>query len=118
MVDEEYRRPDPEALLQVAQDEENGKKRGELTIYFGSAPGVGKTYAMLHDARLRKQDGKDVVVGYVEPHGRPETEALLEGLEIIPLRVSEYKGILLKEMDLDAILSRSAQLVLVDELAH
>lgn len=118
MLDEEYKRPDPEALLQVAQDEESREKRGKLTIYFGSAPGVGKTYAMLYDARLRKQEGKDVVVGYVETHGRAETKALLEGLEIIPLRVSEYKGILLKEMDLDAILSRKPQLVLVDELAH
>ncbi len=118
MVDEEHKRPDPEALLQIAQEEENGKKRGKLTIYFGSAPGVGKTYAMLYDARLRKQEGKDIVVGYVETHGRAETEALLEGLEIIPPRISEYKGIQLKEMDLDAILSRSPQLVLVDELAH
>ncbi|MER3446818.1 MAG: sensor histidine kinase KdpD [Candidatus Dadabacteria bacterium] len=118
VVDEEYKRPDPEALLQVACDEESQQRRGKLTIYFGSAPGVGKTYAMLYDARLRKQEGKDVVVGYIETHGRAETEALLEGLEIIPLRISEYKGILLKEMDLDAILSRSPRLVLVDELAH
>ncbi len=118
MVDEEHKRPEPEALLEAAQDEETGKKRGKLTIYFGSAPGVGKTYAMLYDARLRKQEGKDVVAGYVEPHGRVETEALLEGLETIPLRVSEYKGILLKEMDLEAILSRKPQLALVDELAH
>jgi two-component system sensor histidine kinase KdpD len=118
VVDEEYKRPDPEALLKVAQDEEIGQSRGKLTIYFGSAPGVGKTYAMLYDARLQKEEGKDVVVGYIEPHGRAETEALLEGLEIIPPRTSEYKGILLKEMDLEAILSRKPQLVLVDELAH
>ncbi len=118
VADEEYRRPEPEALLQVVQDEETGSRHGKLTIYFGSAPGVGKTYAMLYDARLRKQEGKDVVVGYVETHGRAETEALLEGLEIVPLRICEYKGVLLKEMDLDAILSRSPQLVLVDELAH
>src|SRR5574341_1144343 len=115
MVDEEHKRPEPEALLEVARNEEVRESRGKLTIYFGSAPGVGKTYAMLYDARLRKQEGKDVVVGYVETHGRAETEALLEGLEIIPLCTSEYKGILLKEMDLEGILSRKPQLVLVDE---
>lgn len=118
MVDEEYKRPEPEALLEVARHEEIGQSRGKLTIYFGSAPGVGKTYAMLYDARLHKKEGKDIVVGYVETHGRSETEALLEDLEIIPLRISEYKGILLKEMDLEAVLSRKPQLVLVDELAH
>jgi two-component system, OmpR family, sensor histidine kinase KdpD len=118
MLNDEHKRPEPEALLQVAQDEEIGEKRGKLTIYFGSAPGVGKTYSMLYDARLRKRDGNDVVVGYVETHGRAETEALLEGLETIPLRISEYKGITLKEMDLEAILSRKPRLVLVDELAH
>jgi two-component system sensor histidine kinase KdpD len=118
VVDEEYKRPEPEAFLEVAQEEEIGKSHGKLTIYFGSAPGVGKTYAMLYDARLRKQEGKDVVVGYVETHGRPETEALLEGLEIIPPCTSEYKGLLLKEADLEAILSRKPQLVLIDELAH
>lgn len=118
MLNEEHKRPEPEALLQVAQDEETGKKRGKLTIYFGSAPGVGKTYSMLYDARLRKLDGNDVVIGYVETHGRAETEALLEGVETIPPRISEYKGILLKEMDLEAVLSRKPQLVLVDELAH
>ena len=81
-------------------------------------PGVGKTYEMLQTARARKRDGDDVVVGVVETHGRKETEALLEGLEVIPRRRVEYKGQSLEEMDLDAILARRPQLVLVDELAH
>jgi two-component system sensor histidine kinase KdpD len=118
MLNDEHKRPEPEALLQVAQDEETGEKRGKLTIYFGSAPGVGKTYSMVYDARLRKQEGNDVVIGYVETHGRAETDALLEGVETIPPRISEYKGISLREMDLEGVLSRKPQLVLVDELAH
>ncbi|HWR26454.1 MAG TPA: DUF4118 domain-containing protein [candidate division Zixibacteria bacterium] len=89
-----------------------------MTIYFGAAPGVGKTYSMLTDARMRKQEGIDVVVGYVETHGRAETETLLEGLETIPRVVSEYKGVQLAEMDLDGVLVRRPRLVLVDELAH
>jgi two-component system sensor histidine kinase KdpD len=118
LVDEEFKRPEPEALLEVARDEEAEKGRGKLTIYFGSAPGVGKTYAMLYDARLRKQEGKEVVIGYVEIHRRVETEALLEGLEIVSPRISEYKGILFKETNLEAVLSRKPELVLIDELAH
>src|SRR5574341_738619 len=106
MVDEEHKRPEPEALLEVARNEEVRESRGKLTIYFGSAPGVGKTYAMLYDARLCKQEGKDVVVGYVETHGRAETEALLEGLEIIPPRLIAYQDAQLKEFDLDAALRR------------
>jgi two-component system sensor histidine kinase KdpD len=118
MADEEYQRPSPEALLQLAQREEAQKARGRLTIYFGAAPGVGKTYAMLADARLRRQEGRDVVVGYVATHGRAETEALLEGLEIIPSKVFQYKGMQLQEVDLDRIIKRKPQIVLVDELAH
>ncbi len=116
--EEEYKRPSPEAMLDLAQKEEAQEKRGKLTIYFGSAPGVGKTYAMLTDARLRKQEGVDVVLGYVETHGRPETDALLEGLEIIPPLVIKYMGMPLKEVDLGEVLSRKPKLVLVDELAH
>jgi two-component system sensor histidine kinase KdpD len=116
--EEEYKRPSPEALLEVAQKEEAQEKRGKLTIYFGSAPGVGKTYAMLSDARLRKQEGVDVVVGYVETHGRPETDALLEGFEILPPLVIKYMGIPLKEVHLGRVLMRKPKLVLVDELAH
>jgi len=112
MIEAEHKRPEPESLLAIARQEENSKKRGKLTIYFGAAPGVGKTYSMLSDARMRKQEGMDVVVGYVETHGRAETETLLEGLETIPLVVSEYKGVQLAEMDLDGILVRRQGLYL------
>ncbi len=107
-------RPSPEALLETAKQE----GRGRLKLFLGAAPGVGKTYEMLCDARARKREGVDVVVGLVETHGRPETELLLEGLEVIPRRVVDYKGHALAEMDLDAILDRHPALVLVDELAH
>ncbi len=118
MIDTEEKRPEPESLLAIAQQEEIAKKRGKLTVYFGAAPGVGKTYSMLSDARMRKQEGIDVVVGYVETHGRAETETLMEGLETIPLVVTEYKGVQLAEMDLNAVLARRPRIVLVDELAH
>ena len=116
--DEEYKRPSPEALLEMAQKEEAQEKRGKLTIYFGAAPGVGKTYAMLLDARQRKEEGVDVVVGYVETHGRSETDALLEGLEILPPLVINYMGVQLREVDLAKVFARRPKLVLVDELAH
>jgi two-component system sensor histidine kinase KdpD len=118
MANDEFPRPSPEALLQLAQREEAQKARGRLTIYFGAAPGVGKTYAMLADARLRQQEGLVVVVAYVATHGRAETEALLEGLEIVPPKVFQYKGMTLQEVDLDRIIERKPQIVLVDELAH
>ncbi len=118
MIDTEHKRPEPESLLAIAQQEETAKKRGKLTIYFGAAPGVGKTYSMLSDARMRKQDGIDVIVGYVETHGRAETETLLKGLVTIPPIITEYKGVRLAEMDLDGILARQPRIVLVDELAH
>jgi two-component system sensor histidine kinase KdpD len=107
-------RPSPDALLQAAQQ----GTRGRLKIFLGAAPGVGKTYEMLSAARARLQEGADVVVGVVETHGRKETEALLGGLEVIPRRQVEYRGRVLEEMDLDAILARQPQLALVDELAH
>ena len=118
MTDTEPKRPEPESLLAIAQQEETAKKRGKLTIYFGAAPGVGKTYSMLSDARVRKKEGIDVAVGYVETHGRAETETLLKGLETVPLVVTEYKGVQLAEMDLDGVLARRPRIVLVDELAH
>lgn len=111
-------RPSPDELLTRVQAEEQQRRRGKLKIFFGYAAGVGKTYAMLDAARQRKAEGVDVVIGYVETHGRPETEALLEGLEIIPRRRIEYRGVILEEFDLDAVLARRPQLVLVDELAH
>ncbi|MCL5037905.1 MAG: DUF4118 domain-containing protein [Chloroflexi bacterium] len=115
--EKEYQRPSPEALLKLAKSEEE-KERGRLTIYFGAAPGVGKTYAMLLDARQRKKEGIDVVVGYVETHGRPETAALLEGLEIVPSLVIGFKGMELQEADLAGIIARKPKIALVDELAH
>src|SRR5471032_580149 len=110
----EEARPSPDALLKAAQRE----TRGKFKIFFGAAPGVGKTYEMLTAARRRKAEGVDVVVGVVETHGRAETEAQLVGLEIIQRRQVDYKGRVLQEMDLDAILARRPALVLVDELAH
>src|SRR5499427_4636850 len=109
-------RPSPEALLEAARQEEG--RVGKLRIFVGAAPGVGKTYEMLETARARKNDGYDIVVGVVETHGRKETETLLEGLEVIPRRRIDYRGQQLEEMDLDAILARRPQIVLVDELAH
>ena len=107
-------RPSPDALLEEAQREH----RGKLKIFLGAAPGVGKTYAMLGAARARKADGIDAVIGIVETHRRSETEALAQGIEIIPQQTLDYRGLGFKEMDLDAILKRKPKLVLVDELAH
>jgi len=109
-------RPSPEALLDAARREE--RRVGKLRIFVGAAPGVGKTYEMLQQAHARRKDGYDVVAGIVETHGRRDTEALLEGLEIVPRRHIQYKEQSFEEMDLDAIIARQPQLVLVDELAH
>ncbi len=103
-------------MLEAARREEG--RVGKLRIFVGAAPGVGKTYEMLQQARARKKDGYDIVVGIVETHGRRETEALLEGLEVVPRRRIQYKDQWLEEMDLDAIIARHPQIVLVDELAH
>src|SRR5215218_10467902 len=111
-------RPDPEALLARVRDEEHRAKRGRLRIFFGYAAGVGKTYAMLAAAQAERALGMDVVVGYVEPHGRPETEALLKGLETLPMLSVTYRGAELGEFDLDTALMRRPALLLVDELAH
>src|ERR1700682_2769851 len=109
-------RPSPEALLEAARREEG--RVGKLRIFVGAAPGVGKTYQMLQQARARKKDGYDIIAGIVETHGRRETEALLEGLEVVPRRRIPYRGQWLEEMDLDAVIARHPQIVLVDELAH
>ena len=111
-------RPDPEALLARVKDEEARAHRGKLKMFFGAAAGVGKTYAMLEAARELRADGVDVVVGYVETHKRVETEALLEGLEVLPRRAVEYRGATVPEFDLDAALQRRPAIILVDELAH
>ena len=111
-------RPDPDALLAAIQKEEARQKWGKLKIFLGMAAGVGKTYAMLEAARDQKAAGVRVAIGYVETHRRPETEALLAGFDILPRQRLEYRGTILEEMDLDAVLARHPQLALVDELAH
>lgn len=116
MSDLNDERPDPDAMLERIHHEE--PSRGKLRIFFGYAAGVGKTYAMLQAARRIAADGREVVVGYVQPHGRPETEALLEGLEALPLKKEQYRGILLSEFDLDGALKRHPEILIVDELAH
>lgn len=115
----ETRRPDPDALLRrISRAEEREKSAGRLKIFFGYAAGVGKTYAMLAAARALRASDVDVAAGYVEPHARPETLALLDGLEQIPPREITHRGIALKEFDVDAALARHPQILLVDELAH
>ncbi len=118
MNTDEEKRPDPLKLLDSIQREEEKEKKGKLKIFFGMCAGVGKTYSLLEAAQKSKKDKIDVVIGYVEPHKRKETEKLLEGLESLPLKEIVYRDTIFKEMDLDAILSRKPQLVLVDELAH
>jgi two-component system sensor histidine kinase KdpD len=116
----EYKRPDPDQLLQLIKEEESRKerKRGYFKIFIGYIAGVGKTYRMLSKARLLKEKGEDVVAGIVETHGRKETEELLKGLEVLPRKEIEYGGILLEELNLDRVLERKPKFVLVDELAH
>ncbi|POR55675.1 two-component system sensor histidine kinase KdpD [Paraburkholderia eburnea] len=111
-------RPDPDELLDRLQREEEKRRRGKLKIFFGASAGVGKTYAMLQAARRRAEEGVDVVVGIVETHGRSETAALTNGLDVLPRLRLAYRGRMLDEFDLDATLARKPQLVLVDELAH
>jgi len=111
-------RPDPDLLLAKVKQEEAAAQRGKLRIYFGASAGVGKTYAMLVEARKLKSEGRDVVVGVVETHGRQETASLLEDLERLPPKLMSYRSKELSEFDLDAALLRRPQLLLVDELAH
>lgn len=111
-------RPDPDALLARVKREERGAARGRLKIFFGSSAGVGKTYAMLLAARRSRDEGRDVLVGIVETHGRAETKALLEGLEVLPLKEIAHRDRVLTEFDIDAAVTRRPQLILVDELAH
>src|SRR5512137_730507 len=113
-------RPDPDSLLRRLQEEEQEQDRsnGKLKIFLGSAAGVGKTYQMLEEAQSLKRKGVDVAVAIIETHGRQETEDLVEGLEIIPRLQLDHGGIMLPEMDLDAVLARHPAVALVDELAH
>ena len=118
MSDFEIDRPNPDELLAALAKEEEKSKRGKLKIFFGMCAGVGKTYTMLQAAHIEKKKGSDIVIGYVETHKRKETEALVHGFEIILRKAIEYKSTSVEEMDLDAIIARHPQIVLVDELAH
>lgn len=118
MADEHDNRPDPYELLEAIKEQEEKDLTGKLKIFFGMCAGVGKTYSMLEAAHKAKQDGVDVVIGVVETHKRLETEELTQGLEIVHLNEISYRGTNFKEMDLDAILKRHPELVIVDELAH
>jgi two-component system, OmpR family, sensor histidine kinase KdpD len=111
-------RPDPDALLARVVDAEARSRRGRLKLFFGAAPGVGKTYTMLEAARAALAEGEDVVAGVVETHGRVETDRLLEGLEVLPRRTAPHRGTTLPEFDLDGALARHPTLILLDELAH
>ena len=111
-------RPDPDALLERVQEDDKRAKRGRLTLFFGAAPGVGKTYAMLEAARFEREDGRDVVVGIVETHGRYDTAALLLGLEIVARKRLDHRGVVIEELDVEACLKRRPGVLLVDELAH
>ncbi|WP_321419404.1 DUF4118 domain-containing protein [uncultured Methanomethylovorans sp.] len=117
---EDYKRPDPDEILNLLKEEEEKRdsNRGYLKIFLGYVAGVGKTYRMLSEAHVLEEKKKDIVVGIVETHGRIETEQLLENLEVIPRVKIDYKGIVLEEFDIDAVLKRKPAYVLVDELAH
>src|SRR5580700_597010 len=107
-------RPSPEHFLTLIREQQKGR----LKVYLGFAAGVGKTYEMLQEAQRMKRQGVDVVIGIVETHGRAETAALVEGLEQVPRRKIEYHGVVLEEMDVDAVLARHPTVCLADELAH
>jgi two-component system, OmpR family, sensor histidine kinase KdpD len=111
-------RPDPDELLASLQSEEEKSKKGKLKIFFGMCAGVGKTYTMLQTAQAEKLKGNDIVIGYIETHNRKETAKLAEGFELISRKIYNYKSTSLQEMDLDAIIARKPQIVIVDELAH
>jgi two-component system sensor histidine kinase KdpD len=115
---DEQTRPDPDTLLHRVKAEEQAQARGRLKIFFGASAGVGKTYSMLEAARARKAEGVDVIIGIVETHKRKETEALVQGLEVLPPRFIEYKNTKLREFDPEAAIKRKPALLLVDELAH
>jgi two-component system, OmpR family, sensor histidine kinase KdpD len=119
IMTDDYRRPDPDALLQaIKENEPLDKKSGKLKIFFGMAAGVGKTYAMLEAGQRGYREKRDVVIGYIETHKRAETESLVNGLEIIPRKKFGYRGIPIEEFDIDAALQRKPDIILVDELAH
>lgn len=117
----EDNRPDPEVLLKKLKREEEEQillKKGKLKIFLGFAAGVGKTYAMLEAAHIIQANGIDVIAGYIEPHDRQGTKDMLNGLDELPPLMVDYKGVKLREFDLDAALKRHPKVLLVDELAH
>jgi two-component system, OmpR family, sensor histidine kinase KdpD len=118
MNDFSHIRPDPDELLASLQSEDEKSKRGKLKIFFGMCAGVGKTYTMLQSAHAEKLKGIDIIIGYIETHNREETAVLVKGLEVIPRKSFTYKSTSVQEMDLDTIINRKPQIVLVDELAH
>jgi two-component system, OmpR family, sensor histidine kinase KdpD len=111
-------RPDPDALLAQVTEGDRPEGQGRLKVYLGMAAGVGKTYAMLSDGQEARRRGQDIVIGYLEPHGRAETEAMAEGLERLPPKVIDHRGVAINEFDVDAAIERRPELILVDELAH
>src|SRR5262245_26437597 len=117
---DEPRRPSPEELLERynLQSPQQRTRRGKLRVFLGAAPGVGKTYAMLNEGKRLKAEGRDVVAGFVETHGRAETAAQIGDLEVIPRMRIPYRGVTIEEMDTAAILARQPEIVLIDELAH
>ena len=114
----EPNRPNPDELLKIVQEEETHQRRAKLKIFFGMAPGVGKTYTLLKVARELREEGLEIVIGVIEAHGRAETAALAEGFEVLPKKTLPYRGIFIEEFDLAAALKRKPQLILMDELAH
>jgi two-component system sensor histidine kinase KdpD len=114
----DHSRPNPDALLASLQREEAARRRGRLKVFLGMCPGVGKTFAMLEAGQRELRAGRRVVIGYVETHGRKETDALTQGLPVVPRREIVHRGVAVPEMDFDAVLARRPELVLVDELAH
>src|SRR4030043_852039 len=118
MKAQENIRPDPDELLASIKLEEDQSNKGKLKIFFGMCAGVGKTFSMLESAHINKSNGKDIVIGYVETHNRPDTNGLLRGFEIIPRKVVEYKATKLEDADPEAIITRKPEIVIIDELAH
>jgi two-component system sensor histidine kinase KdpD len=118
VTSDDERRLAPEAILARVKREERERQRGRLRIFLGAFPGVGKTYAMLNEAHRRHSYGEDVVVGFVETHGRKATTAQLEGLEVLPRRKVQYRGVTIEELDVEAVLERHPAVCLIDELAH
>ncbi|MBI1772279.1 MAG: two-component system sensor histidine kinase KdbD, partial [Burkholderiales bacterium] len=118
MATNSEQRPDPDVLLAHVQEQERRATRGKLRIYFGASAGVGKTYAMLTAARKLIAEGQQVLVGVIETHGRDETAALVDGLEVLPPRAIPYRDKILSEFDIDTALERHPPLILMDELAH